>query len=78
MTDDALFVHLAGLAWGWALRDTLRLANAVAAPTCRRLGGRAGIPSLAETRRFLEEIGVDLPPVPVRGILGASGSGRPA
>ncbi len=54
---------LAGLLWGWPLPDILRLANAVAALKCRRLGGQAGIPTLAETRTFLKALGVELPSV---------------
>jgi sugar/nucleoside kinase (ribokinase family) len=52
---------LAGLLWGWPLGACLELANAVAGLKCRRLGGRAGIPSLAETRTFLADLGRALP-----------------
>lgn len=55
---------LAGLLWRWPISAILRLANAVAALKCRRLGGRAGIPTLAETRAFLAGRGVELPPTP--------------
>jgi ribokinase len=41
------------LAKGMELRKTAEFASAVAALKCRKLGGRAGIPSLAETERFL-------------------------
>jgi sulfofructose kinase len=58
---------LAGMVWGWPLEEIVRLANAVAALMCRRLGGRAGIPSLAETRGFVQATGPDLPPLPNRG-----------
>lgn len=58
---------LAGMVWGWPLEEIVRLANAVAALKCRRLGGRAGIPSLAETRGFVQATGPDLPPLPNRG-----------
>jgi sugar/nucleoside kinase (ribokinase family) len=58
---------LAGVLWRWPLVETLRLANAVAALKCRRLGGRAGIPSLAEARAFLRALGHDLPPAPLCG-----------
>lgn len=58
---------LAGLLWGWPLEEIVRLANAVAALKCRKLGGRAGIPSLAETRAFVRAMGPDLPPIPTRG-----------
>jgi sugar/nucleoside kinase (ribokinase family) len=55
---------LAGLLWRWPISAILRLANAVAALKCRRLGGRAGIPTLAETRAFRGGRGVELPPIP--------------
>jgi len=58
---------LAGMLWGWPLQEILRLSNAVAALKCRTLGGRAGIPSLAETRAFVQATGPDLPPIPTRG-----------
>jgi sugar/nucleoside kinase (ribokinase family) len=55
--------------WGWSLAETLRLANAAAALACRRLGGQAGIPILAEVRAFLASRGQALPrvPAPARG-----------
>jgi len=43
-----------GLLQGWSLRDTIRFASAVAALKCRKLGGRAGIPTLEETISFLQ------------------------
>ncbi len=58
---------LAGLVWGWPLEEIVRLANAVAALKCRKLGGRAGIPTLAEVRAFVRASGPDLPPIPTRG-----------
>jgi sulfofructose kinase len=54
---------LAGLLWGWPLHEILRLANAVAALKCQKLGGRAGIPTLEEARAFVRKIGPDLPPI---------------
>jgi len=42
-----------GLARGMELRKIAEFASAVAALKCRKLGGRAGIPSLAETEKFL-------------------------
>ena len=42
-----------GLAKGMELRKTAEFASAVAALKCRKLGGRAGIPSLAETEKFI-------------------------
>jgi len=38
---------------GWSFDRTLTFANAVAAMKCRKLGGRAGIPTLPEVRGFL-------------------------
>ena len=46
-----------GLLQGWPLREILRFASAVAALKCRKLGGRAGIPTLVETQAFLEKSG---------------------
>jgi sugar/nucleoside kinase (ribokinase family) len=43
----------AGLVWGLELEQILRVAAAAAALKCRRLGGRAGIPSRAELEAFL-------------------------
>lgn len=42
-----------GLLHNWALRQTVEFASATAALNCRALGGRAGIPSLAEVMSFL-------------------------
>ena len=44
---------LYGFLQGWEVGDILRFANAVSALKCTRLGGRAGIPTLAEVRAFL-------------------------
>jgi sulfofructose kinase len=55
---------LAGLLWEWPLHEILRLANAVAALKCQKLGGRAGIPTLEEARAFVRKIGPGLPPIP--------------
>ena len=41
---------------GWA--DNLAFSSAVAAMKCRRLGGRAGIPTLPQVRQFLQERGL--------------------
>jgi hypothetical protein len=54
----------AGLLWRWPISAILRLALAVAALKCRRLGGCAGIPTLAEPRGFLAGRGVELPSIP--------------
>jgi sulfofructose kinase len=45
----------AGLARGQGEAEALRWASAAAALKCTRHGGRAGIPTLAELERFLEE-----------------------
>jgi sulfofructose kinase len=42
---------------GWPFEWTLTFANAVAAMKCRSLGGRRGIPRLAEVAAFLAERG---------------------
>ena len=42
---------------GWPFEWTLTFANAVAAMKCRHLGGRRGIPGLAEVATFLAERG---------------------
>jgi len=42
-----------GLLKNWEVVEILRFANAVAALKCRDLGGRRGIPTLEEVRRFL-------------------------
>jgi ribokinase len=47
--------YLYGLLQKWPLKDTIQFASAVAAMKCRKLGGREGIPRLAEVRQFLEE-----------------------
>jgi sugar/nucleoside kinase (ribokinase family) len=44
---------LFGLLKGWELRQTLDFANAAAAMNCRVLGGRKGIPTLAEALNFI-------------------------
>ncbi|MBL8588091.1 MAG: hypothetical protein JNK46_06130 [Methylobacteriaceae bacterium] len=41
----------------WPLLDTLTFASAVAAMKCRKPGGRAGAPTLAQTQDFLRERG---------------------
>lgn len=42
-----------GLSQGWELPRVARFAAAVAALKCRKLGGRAGIPNMAETKKFI-------------------------
>ena len=53
-----------GLTAGLELRQNLLLATAVAALKCRKLGGRAGIPTLAEARSFLADRGHSPPDLP--------------
>lgn len=47
--------YIYGLLQRWSIRDTVRFASAFAALKCRKLGGRAGIPTLSETMRFLQQ-----------------------
>lgn len=42
-----------GLAKGWEFPKIVEFASAVAAMKCRKLGGRAGIPNLAEVLEFI-------------------------
>ena len=49
-----------GLTQGFSLEDNLRFASATSALKCRRIGGRAGIPSREEVDEFLRERGVEL------------------
>jgi len=44
---------------GWDFKRCVTFAAAVAAIKCRKLGGRAGIPSFAEAQAFLKERGHD-------------------
>jgi ribokinase len=44
-----------GLSRGWELPRVLRWASAAAALKCTKLGGQAGIPTLAEVKKFLVE-----------------------
>jgi sulfofructose kinase len=48
-----------GILKGWDFKKCMTFASAVAAMKCRRLGGRAGIPTLAEATAFLGERGFD-------------------
>lgn len=45
---------VAGLQKGYALRQAVTFASAVAALKCTKLGGQAGIPTFQETLEFLE------------------------
>ncbi len=42
-----------GLLQNWEIEETLKFANAAAALKCRDLGGRKGIPTLGEVKKFL-------------------------
>ncbi len=46
---------LYGLLEKWNLKKTAQFACATAAMKCRKLGGRAGIPSLAEVRSLIKD-----------------------
>jgi sugar/nucleoside kinase (ribokinase family) len=47
--------YLFGMLQGWDVRRIVRFSAAVSAIKCTRLGGRPGIPTYAETLRFLEK-----------------------
>jgi sugar/nucleoside kinase (ribokinase family) len=49
-----------GLTIGLGLRENLLLASAASALKCRKLGGRAGAPTLDEARAFLADRGLEL------------------
>jgi sulfofructose kinase len=49
-----------GILKGWDFRKCMTFASAVAAMKCRRLGGRAGIPTYDEATAFLKERGFDV------------------
>ncbi len=44
-----------GLLQNWEVGEMLKFANAVAALKCREMGGRSGIPTLAEVQTFLNK-----------------------
>jgi sugar/nucleoside kinase (ribokinase family) len=48
-----------GILKGWGFKTCMIFASAAAAMKCRRLGGRAGIPTFAEATAFLKERGYD-------------------
>jgi sulfofructose kinase len=52
--------YLLGILRGLDLPDTIRFASAVAALKCTRIGGRTGIPRLAEVLHFLAEKGFEI------------------
>jgi ribokinase len=47
--------YIYGLLKGWSMKACMRFASAVSALKCRAIGARAGIPSLQEITRLLEE-----------------------
>lgn len=46
--------YIFGLLQGWDVKRIARFASAVSAIKCTHLGGRSGIPGLAEVQKFLE------------------------
>ena len=53
--------YIVGQLQGWDVRQTAQFATAVSALKLRKLGGRAGIPTFAETLEFLAARGIELP-----------------
>jgi ribokinase len=53
--------YIFGILKRWNIISTVRFASAMAAIKCRKVGGRAGIPSLEEVAQFLRERGEILP-----------------
>jgi len=49
--------HLFGLLQGWDAGETACFANAMAALNCRALGGRGGLPTLAEALALVQTQG---------------------
>jgi ribokinase len=49
--------YIFGLLMGWGIENTIRFASAFAALKCMKVGGRAGIPDLGDTMKFLDERG---------------------
>ena len=47
--------YIYGLLRGWDMRKCMRFASATSALKCRAIGARAGIPTLDEVTRFLED-----------------------
>ncbi len=54
--------YIVGQLQGWNVRQTAQFATAVSALKLRKLGGRAGIPTFAETLEFLAARGIELEP----------------
>lgn len=52
--------YIVGLLQGWDLRRVAQFASAVSALKCTVLGGRAGIPTFAQTLGFLRERGIEM------------------
>ena len=50
---------IAGLLQGYTTKETARLASAVSAVKCTRIGGRAGIPDWETVREFMETGRID-------------------
>ncbi len=48
--------YIYGLLQKWGIRDVVRFATAFASLKCRKLGGRAGIPSLKEVETLLKKV----------------------
>ncbi|MPN45312.1 putative sugar kinase YdjH [bioreactor metagenome] len=53
--DSFVAGFLAGLAYGWDMRDTCQFANALAANSVQYLGATTGRLDLAGVRRFMAE-----------------------
>ena len=53
--------YVYGLLKRWGLKDTLVFATALAAMKCAKMGGRAGIPRLADVKDFLKKRGHTVP-----------------
>jgi len=47
--------YIYGLLKGWDMKTCMRFASATSALKCRVMGARAGIPTLDEINRLLEE-----------------------
>jgi ribokinase len=43
-----------GMLKKWSMKKTAKFSNACAAMKCRKLGGRAGIPTLKDVNRFIK------------------------
>ena len=45
-----------GVLQDWSVTEIIRFASAVASINCRQLGGRSGLPTVAEVHQFLEDL----------------------